>query len=220
MSASDTARLTEAGAAAPLRRGLCLVLSAPSGAGKSTLTRALLAAEPELALSVSVTTRPPRRGEQDGVHYHFRSQAEFDALLAGGELLEWARVFDRCYGTPRGPVEQALAAGHDIVFDIDWQGYRQLCAALPGDVVGVFVLPPSLPALEARLRGRGSDDPDEISRRMQAARDEIAHWSEFDYAFVNGDLDGAIGDVRAILRAARLATSRQKGRVRQLLALT
>ena len=191
------------------RRGICLVVAAPSGAGKSTITRALLAAEPEASLSVSVTTRPPRPGEQDGVHYHFRGQAGFDAMVAEGAMLEWATVFGRSYGTPRAPVERALAAGRDVVFDIDWQGFRQLRAALPGDVVGVFVLPPSYAALEARLQGRGGDAPEEIARRMAAARSEIAHWAEFDHVLVNRDLDTAIADVRGVLRAARCVIARQ-----------
>lgn len=193
------------------RRGVCLVVAAPSGAGKSTITRALLAAEPEASLSVSATTRPPRPGEQDGIHYHFRDQAGFDAMVAEGAMLEWATVFGRSYGTPRAPVERALAAGRDVVFDIDWQGFRQLRAALPGDVVGVFILPPSHAALEARLRGRGSDAPEEILRRMAAARSEIAHWAEFDHVLVNRDLDTAVTDVQGILRAARCAIARQPG---------
>jgi len=191
------------------RRGVCLVVAAPSGAGKSTITRALLAAEPEASLSVSVTTRSPRPGEQDGVHYHFRGQAGFDAMVAEGAMLEWATVFGRSYGTPRAPVERALSAGRDVVFDIDWQGFRQLRAALPGDVVGAFVLPPSYAALGARLHGRGGDAPEEIARRMAAARSEIAHWAEFDHVLVNRDLDTAITDVRGILRAARCAILRQ-----------
>src|SRR5579875_2696519 len=147
--------MPEPGAAAPiLRRGVCLVIAAPSGAGKSTITRALLDTEPELTLSVSATTRARRAGEIEGVHYHFRTQAEFDAMVQAGELLEWARVYGRCYGTPRAPVEAALAAGRDVAFDIDWQGYRQLRAAMPQDVVGVFVLPPSLEALAERLKAR------------------------------------------------------------------
>ncbi len=193
------------------RRGVCLVVAAPSGAGKSTITRALLESEPQLSLSVSATTRKPRPGEHEGVHYFFRTQAAFDAMVETGGLLEWAEVFDRCYGTPRAPVEQALAAGRDVAFDIDWQGYRQLRAALPGDVVGVFILPPSLSALEARLRARGGDDEAEIARRMQAAQAEIAHWHEFDYVIVNDDLDRAIAAVRSVLHAARIATTRQPG---------
>ena len=153
------------------RRGLCLVIAAPSGAGKSTITRELLATEPDLALSISATTRAPRPGERDGEHYLFRSADAFDAMFARGELLEWAEVFGRRYGTPRAAVEQALAAGRDIAFDIDWQGHRQLRAALPDDVVSVFILPPSLAALDERLHARAGDDPAEIARRMRAARD-------------------------------------------------
>ena len=192
------------------RRGVCLVVAAPSGAGKSTITRALLATEPGLHLSVSATTRPPRAGERDSVDYHFRSPAEFDALVAGGAMLEWALVFGRCYGTPRAPVEAALDAGHDVVFDIDWQGHQQLRAALPGDTVGVFILPPSLEALDTRLRNRG-DGPADIARRMAAARDEIAHWAEFDHIVVNHALDAAIMTVRSVLRAARCTRDRQPG---------
>jgi guanylate kinase len=193
------------------RRGVCLVIAAPSGAGKTAITRALLAQEPELTVSVSATTRAPRPGERDGVHYHFRDQTAFDAMVAAGELLEWALVFGRSYGTPRAPVEQALAAGRDMVFDIDWQGHRQLRAALPGDVAGVFVLPPSLAALEGRLRTRGGDDASEIARRMAKARDEIAHWAEFDHVIVNDDFEPAVASVRAVLHAARLETARQPG---------
>ena len=195
----------------PRRRGLCLVVSAPSGAGKSTITRALLASEPDLTLSVSATTRQPRPNEQDGVHYHFRTDAEFAAMVQAGAMLEWATVFGRSYGTPRAPVEQALAAGRDVVFDIDWQGHRLLRAALPQDVVGVFVLPPSLEALELRLRARASDTPAEIERRMQAARSELAHWAEFDHVVVNQDLATAIAALRSVLHAARLVTARQTG---------
>ncbi len=193
------------------RRGLCLVIAAPSGAGKSSITRALLAEEPGLTLSVSFTTRAPRSGEREGVHYHFRDQATFDTMASSGRLLEWARVFGRSYGTPRAPVEAALARGQDVVFDIDWQGHRQLRAALPDDVVSVFILPPSLDDLESRLRGRGADDGTEIARRMAAARAEIAHWSEFDHVIVNDRLAAAVGAVRAVLCAARLATMRQSG---------
>ena len=193
------------------RRGVCLVVAAPSGAGKSTITRALLATEPELSLSISATTRAPRAMERDGVHYHFRDPAGFDAMVARGEMLEWAEVFGRRYGTPRAPVVAALEAGRDVVFDIDWQGHRQLRAALPGDVVGVFVLPPSLEALEARLRGRASDTEAEITRRMTAARSEMAHWAEFDHVVINRELDHAVSTIRAVLHAARVATARQPG---------
>ena len=199
-------------AAVPLtRRGVCLVVAAPSGAGKSTITRALLATEPALSLSVSATTRPARPGERDGIHYHFRTQTEFNAMVASGALLEWATVFGRSYGTPRAPVERALEAGRDVVFDIDWQGHRQLRQALPADVVGVFILPPSLAALESRLHGRAGDTPAEIARRMDEARSELSHWAEFDHVVVNGDLDHAIADVSAVLHAARTARGRQPG---------
>jgi guanylate kinase len=195
------------------RRGLCLVIAAPSGTGKSSLTRALLAAEPELGLSVSVTTRAPRPGEVDGKHYYFRTAAEFEALRASGGLLEWAHVFGRetLYGTPRAPVEAALARGQDMIFTIDWQGFRQMRAALAEDVVGVFLLPPSLPALEERLRLRGQDSEAEILQRMASTQSEMEHYSEFDYAMVNERFDDALMDLRSILRAARLATFRQTG---------
>jgi len=194
-----------------IRRGVCLVIAAPSGAGKSTITRALLATEPALSLSISATTRAPRPGERDGIHYHFRTQAEFDGMAASGALLEWASVFGRSYGTPRAPVERALHAGQDVAFDIDWQGHQKLRQALPGDVVGVFILPPSLAALEQRLHSRAGDSPTEIARRMAAARDEMSHWAEFDHVVVNTDLDQAIAEVRAVLHAARSATARQPG---------
>ena len=194
------------------RRGLCLVLAAPSGAGKSSLTRALLASEPALSLSISVTTRPPRPGEIDGEHYHFRDQAAFDAQVAAGGFLEWARVLGKhSYGTPRAEVQAALAAGRDVAFDIDWQGHRNLRAALPGDVVGVFILPPSLAALESRLRERAGEHPAEIARRMGLAREEISHWAEFDHVVVNDVFGTTLAELRAILHAARLATARQTG---------
>lgn len=192
------------------RRGVGLVLSAPSGAGKTSIARSLCAMDPGVVLSVSITTRAPRAGERDGIDYFFRSQSEFDALVQQGALLEWANVFGRCYGTPRSPVEQALAEGRDVVFDIDWQGHRQLRAALPADIVGVFILPPSLADLEARLRARG-DDHGAIARRMGLAREEISHCPEFDYVVVNADLREAAADVQAVLRTARLATARQVG---------
>ncbi len=201
----------------PHRRGVCLVISAPSGAGKSTIASALRQAEPHLAHSVSVTTRRPRPGEADGVHYHFREEAAFRAMAGRGELVEWAEVFGRLYGTPRRPVLDALASGQDMVFDIDWQGHRQLRAALPGDVVGVFVLPPSLDTLRGRLADRGQDDGGEIARRMAAARDECAHWPEFDHVLINDRLDVAVAGARAVLAAARLASSRQAPLVASIL---
>jgi guanylate kinase len=190
------------------RRGVCLVIAAPSGAGKSTITRALLDSEPALRLSVSVTTRAPRPREQEGVHYYYSDRTAFEALAAAGGLLEWAEVFGRLYGTPRAPVEAALRDGLDLVFDIDWQGWRQLKAALPDDAVGVFVLPPSLAALRTRLAGRAADDEGEIERRMAGARAEISHWHEFDHLVLNDDLARCVSEVRAVLHAARSATAR------------
>ncbi|MCQ4159752.1 guanylate kinase [Roseomonas sp. GC11] len=191
------------------RRGICLVLSAPSGAGKSSVSRALLEREAELRLSVSATTRAPRPGEQEGVHYFFRSLEQFEAMEAAGEMLESAHVFGRRYGTPRAPVEQALAAGRDVMFDIDWQGHRLLRQALPADVVSVFLLPPSLVELERRLHGRGQDSAEEIARRMSAARDEISHWDDFDHVLVNNDFHETVDAVRAIIHAARSTRARQ-----------
>lgn len=190
------------------RRGLCLVLAAPSGAGKTTLSRALLEVDDQLSLSISVTTRPRRLGEKEGKHYYFISQERFDEMVKAGELLEHAGVFGRSYGTPRGPVEAALAAGQDVLFDIDWQGFRQLQAALGDDVVGVFIKPPSLDVLRNRLAKRG-DDPDQVESRMHHAQAEISHAAEFDYMIINQDLDVALADIRAILRASRLQTKRQ-----------
>lgn len=195
------------------RRGLCLVIAAPSGTGKSSLTRALLTEEPELGLSISLTTRAPRPGEVEGKHYYFRTTAEFEALRDSGGLLEWAHVFGRetLYGTPRAPVEAALARGQDMIFTIDWQGFRQMRTVLPDDVVGVFLLPPSLAALEERLRLRGQDSEAEIARRMASTQSEMEHYAEFDYAIVNDNFDEALANLRTILRAARLATFRQTG---------
>jgi guanylate kinase len=193
------------------RRGLCLVLAAPSGVGKSSLARALVAAEPQLSLSISATTRAPRPAEQDGAHYHFRDQAQFDAMAEAGDLLEWATVFGQSYGTPRAPVEAAIAAGRDVVFDIDWQGHRQLRAALPDDMIGVFLLPPSIAALNERLRGRRGDSEAEITRRMAAAATEMSHWAEFDHVLVNAEFEATVAALRAILTAGRLATRRQTG---------
>lgn len=191
------------------RRGLCLVLSAPSGAGKSSVSRALLEREPDLRLSVSATTRQPRPGEVEGVHYFFREREEFQRMIAAGELIEHAEVFGRFYGTPRAAVEQALAAGRDVLFDIDWQGHLLLRQALPGDVVGVFLLPPDLAELERRLHGRGQDSAEEIARRMAAARDEISHYADFDNVLVNHDFHRTVEEVRAILHAGRTARLRQ-----------
>lgn len=191
------------------RRGVCLVVAAPSGAGKSSVSRALLAAEPELSLSVSATTRAPRPGEQDGVHYHFRDAAGFQEMVDAGAMLEHAEVFGRRYGTPRPPVEAALAAGRDVLFDIDWQGHLQLRERLPEDVESVFLLPPDLAELERRLRARGQDGEAEIARRMAAARGEIARWTDFGHVVVNRDFDETVAAVRAVLCAARTRRARQ-----------
>jgi guanylate kinase len=191
------------------RRGVCLVLSSAPGVGKTSVSRAVLEMEPDLSLSVSATTRPRRPGELDGVHYFFKTQADFDALAEGGDLLEYARFLDRSYGTPRAPVEAALEAGRDVLFDIEWQGHRQLRGKLPGDVVGIHLLPPSLAELERRLRGRAQESEAEIARRLDIARAEIAHWSDFDHVLVNHDFDRTVAEVRAILHAARSTRARQ-----------
>jgi guanylate kinase len=195
------------------RRGVCLVLSAPSGAGKTAIADALLDTEPQLERSISVTTRARRPAEIDGVHYHFLTEDGFQRALRDNALLEWARVLQGtfAYGTPRAPVERALAAGRDVVFDIDWQGHAQLREKLPADVVSVFVLPPNLMALRSRLVGRAGDRGDEIERRMRVARDEIRHWVEFDHVVVNEDLSSATEAVRAILHGARRSTARLTG---------
>jgi guanylate kinase len=195
------------------RRGVCLVLSAPSGAGKTAIADALLATEPLLERSISVTTRDRRPAEIDGVHYHFLGEAGFQAALRDGALLEWARVLQgtHAYGTPRAPVEKALGEGRDVVFDIDWQGHRQLREKLPSDVVSVFVLPPNLMALRSRLVARAGDRGEEIERRMRVACDEIRHWVEFDHVVVNEDLLVATETVRAVLHGARSATGRLTG---------
>lgn len=193
------------------RRGVCLVIAAPSGAGKSSIARALLESEPALTLSVSATTRAPRPGEVEGEHYFFRDQAAFLAMVEQSEMLEHAAIYGRRYGTPRGPVERALAAGRDVLFDIDWQGHRQLRATLPGDVVGLFLLPPSLAELERRLAARGQDSAAEVARRMAGARAEISHWAEFDHVLVNADFDATLAAARAVLHAARTTPARCPG---------
>lgn len=193
------------------RRGMLFVLSSPSGAGKTTLSRALLDAEPDLSMSVSVTTRAPRPGEVDGKDYVFTDLRRFEAMVSGGELLEWAHVFANRYGTPRAPVEAALAGGRDVLFDIDWQGARQLAEAMPADLVRVFILPPSGKALEERLRGRAQDPPEIVAARMAAASDELSHWGEYDYVIVNDDLKASLFGLRSILAAERLRRTRQSG---------
>jgi guanylate kinase len=193
------------------RRGLLLVLSSPSGAGKTTLARRLLDADPSVTMSVSVTTRPARPGEVDGQDYHFIDQERFDQMQASGALLEGARVFGRCYGTPRAPVEAALDQGRDVLFDIDWQGTQQLAEKMPADLVRVFILPPDGPTLEARLRSRAQDSAEEVARRMAEASDEISHWAEYDYIIVNRDVDESHRALVAILAAERLKRDRQRG---------
>lgn len=191
------------------RRGLMLVLSSPSGAGKTTISRALLKTDDHLTMSISVTTREPRPGEEHGKDYFFVSEAEYQKMAKGGELLEHARVFDNFYGTPRGYVEEQLAAGRDVLFDIDWQGTQQLKASAGADLVSVFILPPSISDLEKRLRGRAQDSEEVVQRRMSRAADEMSHWPEYDYVVVNRDVDQSIAQVRAILLAERLRQSRR-----------
>lgn len=191
------------------RRGLCLVIAAPPGAGKTSVSRALLESEAALTLSVSVTTRAMRPGEEDGVHYHFRDMAEYQAMIARGDLLEHAMFLGRGYGTPRAPVEAALAEGRDVLFDIEWQGHRQLKASMPADVTSIFLLPPSMAELERRLRNRGQDSEAEIVKRMAAAKEEIAHWDEFDHVLINQDFAATVAEARAVLHAARSTRARQ-----------
>jgi guanylate kinase len=193
------------------RRGLMLVLSSPSGAGKTTLSRKLLATDPAIELSVSVTTRKQRPGEIEGRDYSFIDATRFGAMVEAGELLEWAEVFGHRYGTPRAPVEVALARGRDILFDIDWQGTQQLREKADRDLVSIFVLPPSIPDLERRLRTRAQDADDVIRARMAKAADEMSHWAEYDYVVINSHIDRAFDEVSAILAAERLKRDRQTG---------
>jgi guanylate kinase len=197
--------------ATPGRRGLLLVLSSPSGAGKTTLAKRVLSADRNIGLSVSVTTRKPRPGEQEGVDYFFRTGKQFLAQRDAGELLEWAQVFGNYYGTPREPVEAAIAAGRDLLFDIDWQGAQQLKEKLPQDLVRVFILPPSAQVLENRLRGRAQDPPDVVAKRMAEAASEMSHWPEYDYVIVNADLETSVAELIAILTAERLKRERLIG---------
>ena len=199
------------GGKAIARRGLMLVLSSPSGAGKTTLSRRLLEEQDDLELSISVTTRPKRRGEVEGRHYRFIDVGSFQKLARSKQLLESAEVFGNHYGTPRKPVEEALKQGCDVLFDIDWQGTQQLREKARDDLVSVFLLPPSIPELERRLHTRAQDDDDVIRSRMAKAADEMSHWAEYDYVVINRDLDRAFLDVRAILAAERLKRERQTG---------
>ena len=194
------------------RKGLLLILSSPSGAGKSTLAKRLMAWDDTLRFSVSATTRAPRLGEQDGREYYFKSRAEFEAMVAAGEMLEHAEVFGNLYGSPKGPVQQAMAEGRDTLFDIDWQGGQQIRnSSLGRDVVSIFVLPPSIAELEARLRGRAQDSDEVIAGRMAKSRDEISHWGEYDYVIVNKDIDQAFDEMLTILKAERMRRDRQPG---------
>ena len=193
------------------RRGLMLVLSSPSGAGKTTLSRKLLDEDNNVMLSVSVTTRKMRPGEKNGRDYDFIDRKRFDAMVDNDELLEWAEVFYNYYGTPKKPVIDALAAGRDVLFDIDWQGTQQLRERVRTDLVSVFVLPPSIPELERRLRARAQDDYETIHRRMAKAADEMSHWAEYDYVVINRDLKQSFAEVAAILAAERLKRERQPG---------
>jgi len=193
------------------RRGIMLVLSSPSGAGKTTLSRLLLERDATMTMSVSCTTRPKRPGETPGVDYHFVDEAAFEGMIAQGDMLEHAEVFGNRYGTPRKPVETALASGRDVLFDIDWQGTQQLKQTARDDVVSVFVLPPSFSELEKRLHSRAQDTPDVVARRMAKASDEMSHWAEYDYIIVNQDIEDSVASVQAILTAERLRRARQVG---------
>jgi len=191
------------------RRGLLIVLSSPSGAGKTTISRMLLDADREIAMSVSATTRPKRPGEVEGRDYYFVDDAEFDRMVAASEFVEWANVFGYRYGTPKAPVKQALREGHDILFDIDWQGARQLEPDFGEHLVTIFLLPPSMAELEGRLRARGTDSDEVIADRMRRASDEISHWAEYEYVLVNEDMDDCLTQVRAVVTAERSKRIRQ-----------
>lgn len=194
------------------RRGLLIILSSPSGAGKSTLARRLMTWDPTLKFSVSATTRSPRPGEEEGREYYFKSRVEFQDMVAADEMLEHAEVFGNLYGTPRGPVEAAMTAGRDTLFDIDWQGGQQIRrSALAKDVVSIFILPPSIADLEARLRSRAQDSDAVIAGRMAKSRDEISHWAEYDYVIINRDVEAAEAELKTILMAERARADRQPG---------
>ena len=192
------------------RRGLLIILSSPSGAGKSTLAKRLMAWDPEIRFSVSATTRAPRSGEEHGREYYFHSRAEFESMVADGDMLEHAEVFGNLYGSPRKPVQEAIESGRDVLFDIDWQGGQQIAgSALKDSVISIFILPPSIAELEKRLNSRGQDSAEVIAGRMAKSRDEISHYAEYDYVLVNDDLDATWEHLRAILTAERLNRLRQ-----------
>ena len=193
------------------RRGLMLVLSSPSGAGKTSISRAVLERDRGIELSVSMTTRPKRPGEVAGVHYHFIDKQAFGVMVNRQELLEYAHVFGHYYGTPRGPVERALAQGRDMLFDIDWQGTQQIAESARDDLVSIFILPPSTDELERRLRRRAQDPDEVVADRMRKAADEMSHYAEYDYIVVNTDFETSVASVQAILRAERLRRHRQVG---------
>jgi len=200
---------TPADAPTRQRRGLLIVLSSPSGAGKTTISRMLLDADDQIAMSISATTRPMRPGEHDGKDYHFVDDARFDAMIRDNEFVEWANVFNYRYGTPKQPVKDALREGRDILFDIDWQGARQLEPDFEGQLVTIFLLPPSMGELEQRLRDRDTDSDEVIADRMRRAADEISHWAEYEYVLLNDEMDECLARVRAIIGAERSKRVRQ-----------
>jgi guanylate kinase len=202
------------------RRGILFVISSPSGAGKSTISRKLLEADSGLEMSVSATTRPPRPGEVDGKDYQFVDVERFRAMVEAGEFLEWAHVFGNRYGTPKGVVEATLAAGRDVLFDIDWQGAQQLYQQAGGDIVRIFIFPPSMEELERRLRARRTDSDEVIANRMARAATEVSHWDGYDYVLVNDDVDACYANVANILKAERLKRSRQTGLIGFVRSLT
>ncbi len=211
--------MTELGSAQSVRRGVMLVISSPSGAGKTTLSRTLLEREENIAMSISVTTRPRRHSEIEGVHYLFKSVRDFEIMRDNGQLLEWAQVHGNFYGTPRDPVFKALESGKDILFDIDVQGTRQLVEAMGEDVISVFILPPSIDEMRKRLKRRAEDDDATIIKRLRTAESELEQWQEYDYVIVNDDLDRSYPELLAILRAERLKRVRRPavGRLVELL---